>query len=98
MSKTILDLLSLYENSLERVESGELVVVYEAEYDEAEGLVNAENVYGGKREMLVRQITDLSFVPNPDWVCFCMTSEMWNSAKGRDTILWNSKFGEQDNG
>jgi len=98
MNNSIRDLLETYEDALERVERGDLVVIYEADFAEAEGLVNAENVYGGKREMLVREITDLSFIPNPDWVCFCMTRDMWNSAKGRDTILWTSKFGEQDNG
>lgn len=96
--RSIRELLEEIDGGLDRVASGELVVLYEAEFNEADGIVNAENYLGGKRAMLVRQIEDLDFTPNPEWVCFCMTAKLWASARGRDTIMWTSTFGEKDNG
>jgi hypothetical protein len=81
---------------LNRVLDGDLVVIYESELEDADGVVNMENVDGGRRGMVVRQVLDLDFVPNSEWVCFCMTAETWSLARGRDTIMWNSTFGDSN--
>jgi hypothetical protein len=76
------------------VENGEMVVLHEAEFEDAEGVLNAESVDDTSRAMLVRQITDLDFIPNQEWVTMCVTSDLWAKAKGRDTLMWNMCFPE----
>jgi hypothetical protein len=91
----IREMLEESEGVMSRWESGELVVLYEADgKEDAEGIVRAEDVNGGSRPMILREITDLEFVPNPDWTTMCMRSETWEKAKGRDTLMWNTVFPE----
>ncbi len=75
-----------------RIEAGENVVLYEADYDDADGVLNAESIDGTSRPMLVKEVKSLEFVPNPDWVSMCVSKSIWSLAKGRDTIMWNSCF------
>lgn len=83
------DLVSQYEE-------GVFVVLTEAvDENDAEGIVQAEDVEGGARLMILKQVTDLDYVPNPDWTTICMTSETWEKAKGKDTLLWNAAFGNK---
>ena len=79
---------------MDQIKNGELVVLYEAIFQEAEGVLNAETVEDTSRPMLVRQVTDLNFVPNSEWATICVTAELWAKAKGRDTIMWNMCFPE----
>jgi hypothetical protein len=83
-------------NLLEQYEQGVFVVLTEAvDEDDAEGIVQAEDVDGGSRLMILKQITDLDFVPNKEWTTMCMNSETWEKAKGRDSLLWNTAFGNK---
>ena len=75
-----------------RIESGENVVLYESEYGDADGVLNAEAIDGTSRPMLVKEVKSLDFVPNPDWVSMCVSSHIWSLARGRDTIMWNTCF------
>jgi len=82
---------------LDMWKDGEIVVLYEADTQEdAEGVVSAEDVHGGSRPMILREITDLEFVPNPDWTTLCMSSKTWEKAKGKDTIMWNTVFSKDN--
>jgi len=83
------DLFSQYEE-------GVFVVLTEAvDENDAEGIVQAEDVDGGARLMILKEVTDLDYVPNPDWTTICMNSETWAKAKGKDTLLWNAAFGNK---
>lgn len=89
----MLDILS--DEVKSQVDSGDLVVLYESNKEDADGVLMAHNEEGGQRPMLVRQIVDRDFTPNPDWIMFLMTREKWEVAVGKDTILWTSIFGQE---
>lgn len=81
---------------MEKFEAGEFVVVTEAEDEnDAEGILQAEDVEGGARLMILKQVTDLDFVPNPDWTTMLIGADVWEAGKGKDTLLWNVAFGNQ---
>ena len=89
-------MLEAEDGLMKKYEDGEFVILTEAtDESDAEGIVQAEDVDGGARLMILKEVKDLDFEPNSEWVTMAMNSETWEKAKGRDTILWQTAFGKK---